>query len=259
MKRHQKGMLGPVLVIIVLLGAGTYLGGLALTGNLQKLPFVSDVDHIMNESLSNEDQKEKKVNHVKMNVPLLNQLDDPTLYNGCEVTSLAMLLNYYDINVTKNELGDKIKTVPMNYENGQHGNPHVGFVGDVTGAEPGLGVYHGPIMDLAEKYTDNAKDLSGQKFDKVIEKLEEGHPVWTITTATFAPVDDFQDWDTPQGKMKITFSEHSVVITGFDRKSNLVYINNPYGQKNQAVNWNDFEEAYNQMGKQAVYIDTKKE
>ncbi|KRM95285.1 YvpB like protein [Liquorilactobacillus aquaticus DSM 21051] len=258
MKKHQKGMLGPVLVIIVLVGAGTYIGGLTLTGNLQKLPFVSDIDSSIDGSSSNETKEPKKVNFVKLDVPLLNQLDDPTLYNGCEVTSLAMLLNYYGVDVTKNELGEKIKTVPMDYDNGQHGNPNVGFVGDVTGADPGLGVYHGPITDLAKKYSDKVRDITGQSFDNVIQELEKGHPVWTITTASFAAVDDFQDWDTPQGKIKITFSEHSVVITGFDRKNNLIYINNPYGKKNQAVSWSDFEEAYDQMGKQAVYINTDK-
>ena len=43
----------------------------------------------------------------KLNVPLVNQL--PDLPNGCEVTSLAMLLKYYDINVSKLELSSNIK------------------------------------------------------------------------------------------------------------------------------------------------------
>ena len=45
----------------------------------------------------------------KLNVPLVNQL--PDLPNGCEVTSLAMLLKYYDINVSKLELSSNIKHV----------------------------------------------------------------------------------------------------------------------------------------------------
>ena len=38
----------------------------------------------------------------KLNVPIENQM--PDLPNGCEVTSLSMLMNYYGIRVTKNEL-----------------------------------------------------------------------------------------------------------------------------------------------------------
>ncbi len=171
--------------------------------------------------------------HVKYNVPLIDQMDSPTLYNGCEVTSLAMLLQYYGHNVTKNDLANAIKTVPLTYDNGEHGNPNVGFVGSVSGDTPGLGVYHGPIAKLARKYTHHVTDISGSKFSAVIRALSTGHPVWTITTATFAKVEDFQKWHTPQGTIKVTYSQHSVVITGYNRAKKLIYINNPYGQKNQ--------------------------
>ena len=56
-----------------------------------------------------------------LNVPLINQLDAPRLYNGCEVTSLAMVLNYNGYYVTKNELANNIKTVPLTYPNGLKG------------------------------------------------------------------------------------------------------------------------------------------
>ena len=56
------------------------------------------------ELLNIEDAKSAvKVVHKKrvvLNVPLINQMDDPKLYNGCEVTSLAMVLNYNGIDVT---------------------------------------------------------------------------------------------------------------------------------------------------------------
>lgn len=79
------------------------------------------------ELLNIEDAKSAvKVVHKKrvvLNVPLINQMDDPKLYNGCEVTSLAMVLNYNGIDVTKSELADNIETVPFQYDNGEHGNP----------------------------------------------------------------------------------------------------------------------------------------
>src|ERR1700726_1372539 len=34
-----------------------------------------------------------------LDVPLINQMDPPHLYNGCEVTSLAMILNYNEYHV----------------------------------------------------------------------------------------------------------------------------------------------------------------
>ena len=211
------------------------------------------------ELLNIEDAKSAvKVVHKKrvvLNVPLINQMDDPKLYNGCEVTSLAMVLNYNGIDVTKSELADNIETVPFQYDNGEHGNPNDGFVGSVSGStSTGLGVYHGPIYKLAKQYDDNVYDLTGSNFDTVVNKVEEGHPVWTITTTAFAPVSDFESWDTPDGKIDVTYSEHSVCITGFDRDKRVIYVNDPYGYKNREVDWNDFAAAYKQMGKQAVYV-----
>ena len=211
------------------------------------------------ELLNEEDAKSAmKVVHKKrvvLNVPLIDQMDDPKLYNGCEVTSLAMVLNYNGIDVTKSELADNIETVPFQYDNGEHGNPNDGFVGSVSGStSPGLGVYHGPVYNLAKQYADNVYDLTGSNFDTVVNKVEEGHPVWTITTTAFAPVSDFESWDTPDGKIDVTYSEHSVCITGFDRDKRVIYVNDPYGYKNREVDWNDFAAAYKQMGKQAVYV-----
>ena len=62
----------------------------------------------------------------QLNVPIENQM--PDLPNGCEVTSLAMLLNYYGINVTKEDLAQKIAHV-SSYDGNYRGNPNKGFVG----------------------------------------------------------------------------------------------------------------------------------
>lgn len=189
----------------------------------------------------------------QLNVPLINQMSAPRLYNGCEVTSLAMLLNYHGIKVTKNELANEIQTVPLTYKNGQKGNPNVGFVGDMVNG-PGLGVYNGPIFHLAERYAhDKVVNLSGSLFTDLLKQIDQGKPVWIITTAKFAPVSVFQKWDTPQGTIDVTFSEHSVVMSGYDE--NYIYINDPYGYKDRKVERENFQKAWEQMGKQAIVID----
>lgn len=202
-------------------------------------------------------QPKKKVNQVMLDVPLINQMTTPRLYNGCEVTSLTMMMNYAHINVTKNQLAARLTSVPIDYDNGEHGNPNAGFVGDITGDNPGIGVYHGPIYQLAKTQTSHVKDLTGASFDTVIKQLEAGRPVWTITTVSFAPVDSMETWQTPQGPVKITYDMHSVVIVGFNRAKQKIYINNPYGQKQQAVDWQDFQAAYKQMGSQAIVLTLK--
>lgn len=192
------------------------------------------------------------ITKIILDVPLINQMDNPKLYNGCEVTSLAMLLNFHDFDVNKNELAEKIPRVPLKYSNGLYGNPNAGFVGNMEEG-PGYAVYHGPIYQLAVQYAGKkVKDLTGQSFDHIIHQLQNGLPVWVITTNQFQPVNNFQTWETPQGKIQITFSEHSVVLTGFDQK--YIYLNNPYGTKNQKVDKIIFIQAWEQMGKQAIVI-----
>jgi uncharacterized protein YvpB len=185
-----------------------------------------------------------------LDVPLLNQMDSPRLYNGCEVTSLAMILNYKGISVTKNQLAQEITRVPLQYISGENGNPNTGFVGNMEDG-PGLGVYHEPIFKLAQKYL-NAADLTNSSFDQLLKEVANGNPVWVITTSTFAPVSEIETWQTPEGTVDISFKMHSVVITGYD--STNIYINNPYGTKNQKVDRKSFIEAWEQMGRQAVVI-----
>ncbi|HEY4550637.1 MAG TPA: C39 family peptidase [Bacillus sp. (in: firmicutes)] len=191
--------------------------------------------------------------NIQLDIPLLNQMDHPKLYNGCEVTSLAMILNYKGIMVTKNTLADKIAKVPITYHNGKSGNPHFGFVGNMEDG-PGLGVYHEPIFSLAKQYVgDRVEDLTNQDFDLIHKKVAEENPIWVITTSTFAPVSNIQIWHTPQGSVNITYNMHSVVITGID--DDHIFINDPYGNKNKPVDRESFIKAWEQMGKQAILIN----
>ena len=251
MPRHMRRRPRPwsfILLTVVLL-AGLYFSATHASAWISKS---FKAPHVTRVTQAQPPKPTKPVNQVQLNVPLVNQEDAPSLYNGCEVTALTMLLNYAHINVTKNQLAAKLPTVPLNYANGDYGDPNSGFVGDITGANPGLGVYHGPIARLAARYTNRVHDLTGSSFNTVIDQLELGRPVWTITTTSFAPVSSMQTWQTPHGNVQVTYDMHSVVITGFNRAKKIIYLNNPYGTKQQAVNWNDFEGAYNQMGKQAI-------
>ena len=189
----------------------------------------------------------------KLNVPIENQM--PDLPNGCEVTSLSMLLNYYGIRVTKNELAQNIQHVSSFTNNGKYrGNPNQGFVGYMSIENAGWCVYNGPLYNVARKYTNRIQNATGSDFLSILKLVSDGHPVLIITTTTFNRVNNMQTWETNTGKVNITPSSHACVITGYDKKKRIVYLNNPYGIKNQAVNWNNLENSYNQQGKQALYI-----
>jgi uncharacterized protein YvpB len=188
-----------------------------------------------------------------LDIPLINQMDEPQLKNGCEVTSLAMILNASGLTVTKNELAEKITKVPLNYPDGLKGNPTVGFVGDMA-VGPGLSVYNGPIFYLAKEYVgEKAVNLTNSPFEDLLRKVGRGIPVWVLTTMDFEPDVEFREWSTPQGPIKITLSGHSAVITGYDK--DFIYVNDPYGYKNRKIDRTTFISVWEVMGKQAIAIE----
>ena len=201
---------------------------------------------------------------VKLDVPLVNQMDDSNggkvMPNACEVASLAMLLQFAGVKVTKEELADAIPNVPLVREDGLHGNPNKAFVGDMAGelgGQGGYSVYHGPIAALAQDYLLNRSfkvvDLTGQKFTVLLKELASGNPVWVITTTTMQPDMLEEVWETPDGTMRVNWMLHSVAVTGFDDKH--IYINDPYGyDQNVPYDRKGFEAAWKLMGSQAVVI-----
>ncbi|PEA54679.1 hypothetical protein CON64_11885 [Bacillus pseudomycoides] len=188
------------------------------------------------------------------NVPFIKQL--PELERGCEVTSLAMLLQYKGIKVDKMTLANEIARVPFE-ANGVRGNPHEGFVGNIyTKSESGYGVYHQPIFQLAQKYVpDKAVDLSGRDVKDLYKVLSAGSPVWIIANTTFKPLDEgnFEKWNTNAGELMVTYYEHSAVIIGYDQNS--VYVNDPLADNpRKSIPRDQFEKAWEQMGKQAITV-----
>lgn len=189
------------------------------------------------------------------NVPLVLQY--PELPRGCEITSLAMILQYRDYDVGKMELADEIVYEPFESK-GYKGNMHDGFVGAMdTLNEDGLGVYVEPIVKLAREYASfwKVKNLTGKEPEALYAAIEAGNPVWVLTNARFKELadDQFLTWETDEGSMQVTYRQHSVVMTGYDES--YVYVNDPMkSETNIALNRADFEAAWIQMGSQAMYI-----
>lgn len=197
--------------------------------------------------------------HVQLNAPLVAQY--PELPRGCEVTSLSMLLQYHKVDADKLTLAEQVTKDPTPYqykENKIHfGDPNQGFVGDMYQlSNPGYGVYHEPIAQLTKKYVNPNRvlDLSGDSFYSILSHLNEGEPVWVITNTRYQRLPDayFQMWHTPNGPIKVTMKEHSVLITGYDSK--FIYFNDPLTGNQKKADLANFRESWVQMGKQAITI-----
>ncbi|RWS41304.1 peptidase C39 family protein [Bacillus mycoides] len=224
--------------------------------------YVEKVKGLLSSSIQSQKRTEFSNNNEKVmlsNVPLIQQL--PELERGCEVTSLAMMLQYAGVSVDKMKLANEIKKVNF-IEDGVRGNPNEGFVGNIyTFSESGYGVYHGPLFQLAKKYLPNkAVDLTGNSIEEIYKSINNGQPVVMITNATFAPLDEdeFTIWETNSGDVSITYNEHCVVLVGYDKES--VYIRDPLNDSlDVKVPRENFEQAWVQMGSQAIsYVKSSK-
>ncbi|MRH41202.1 hypothetical protein GH741_00760 [Aquibacillus halophilus] len=193
----------------------------------------------------------KRRANLKIDAPLI--LQNPLLPRGCEVTSLAMMLQYAGVNVDKIRLAAEVKKVPF-HDGRYYGHPNIGFVGNMyTFDKPGLGAFHSPIENLAKQYLPGRIiNLTGQSFDAVTAQIDQGKPVWVIVTSWFSYVPEtyWSTWNTIHGDVRITYKMHSVLVTGYDNEN--LYINDPFGGKNKRVNKKKFIDGWKQYGSQAI-------
>jgi uncharacterized protein YvpB len=203
----------------------------------------------------------RKKDEAAVRAPLIKQY--PELPAGCEVTSLAMLVNHYGIAKSKMDLAGEMKLDPTPIVWGANGtikywgNPHTGFVGDVTRKRAGFGIYHTALFELLERHIPTAVDLTGQSFDAIEQQVSDGIPVVVWTTIDFKPPQRWVQWDTPIGPFRTTLAEHAVLMVGYDEHN--IYVNDPRtGLANAKIDKIQFIETWEIMGKQALsYLNQK--
>ncbi len=248
--RHKQkikfySLLGGIICLVLILGGVFYI-------KINNRTISQDITHEVTNTLTNTIDKKTMKSKQKLNVPIENQY--PDLPNGCEVTSLSMLLNYYHVNVTKDDLAQNIQHVAINNPDGTRGNPNMGFVGSMTQSDGGWCVFNGPLYDVARRYTHRIRNATNDSFDQIMQLVSDGHPVMIITTLSFTHVLDMQTWNTDEGTVNVTPSSHACVITGYNKAQKIVYVNDPFGIKDKKVSWSGIKASYIQQGKQALYM-----
>lgn len=214
-------------------------------------------EYTLPKSFSIKDKPVASISQTKMiDVPLINQ--NPELRYGCEVTSLAMVLNYAGVKVNKMELYKKVKKDrdPIRRSaNGDilyWGNPRDGFVGDMTGRRAGYAVFDQPIAQLVNEYLpDRAVNLTNQPFQNILKHVSKGYPVVVWTTGDYRLPDRWESWRHGNQVIKTPLDLHAVVLVGYDVKN--VYLNDPLsGKKNVRVNKQKFIKSWIALKSRAV-------
>lgn len=193
-----------------------------------------------------------------IHAPIIDQL--PNLYNGCEVTSLAMLLSYEGVHATKDQLAAQVRKANTPLVRGpggqilQWGDPNQGFVGSMRNPGKGYGVYHGPIAALLNRYLPGRSlDLTGSSFGTLLSVLQSGRPLIVWTTMDFRPTTRWVTWQSPDGPIRATMEEHAVLLVGYNKTT--IFVNDPLdGMAAQPTPLSAFRASWIQLGRQAVTV-----
>lgn len=199
--------------------------------------------------------KENEAKHTFYitNVPVINQYPDyPT---GCESVALTILLNYYGVAVTPDNIISYLPKGDAPYSKDGKlygGNPELEFVGNPYSLNS-FGVYEKPLAEVANKFKPGIKIATGTDFDEIIKIVGSGQPVIVWTSMNLATPYISKSWIyEPTGEtIYWKANEHAVVVIGYT--SDKVIISDPIGGQVKYQSLSIFKERYNYYGKKALY------
>ena len=199
--------------------------------------------------------KENEAKHTFYitNVPVINQYPDyPT---GCESVALTILLNYYGVAVTPDNIISYLPKGDAPYSKDGKlygGNPELEFVGNPYSLNS-FGVYEKPLAEVANKFKPGIKIATGTDFDEIIKIVGSGKPVIVWTSMNLATPYISKSWIyEPTGEtIYWKANEHAVVVIGYT--SDKVIISDPIGGQVKYQSLSIFKERYNYYEKKALY------
>lgn len=180
----------------------------------------------------------------------------PELPTGCEITSLAVVLNYLNFPTNKLDLTDNY-LIKDNYGVSDFNNA---FIGDPRSSS-GHGCYAPVIQKSAtlyfeqNGYSNKAIDLTGTDLTDLYKYVENGFPVITWTTSGLVEPYQTYVWTLPSGEdVYWMTNEHCVVLIGYNIDDNTVTVVDP--QKG-VINYDTklFNQRYEELNKQAIIIN----
>ena len=178
---------------------------------------------------------------------------------GCEIASLYMLLSYYGVDTSMEELVDAIPKEPLPYvSDGVEfgGNPDRGFVGNPTDAHS-FGVFQTPIAQTANGFRKGAEAREGASMDDIYRCLEQGDPViaW-ISSRDDGSIEYYRNtWiDCNTGERILWPSyEHAVLVCGYDE--GIIWACDPLEGKLVPIDASTFEKAFDDLNGRIVWYD----
>ena len=191
---------------------------------------------------------------VVLDVSYISQY--PSLPNGCEITSLATVLNYLGFDVTKEVLSDRfLPKAPVG-----EANFYEEFVGDPK-EKDAYGCYAQAIVLAANSYFKTmgsdlrAFNYTGSAFQDMLLKVKEGKPVIVWATSNMNQDPGYTtEWIVNGEYIIWKANMHCMVLIGFDTEKETVIVSDPMvGIKEYEME--TFIKRYKQFYSQAVVLE----
>lgn len=203
--------------------------------------------------------QEKKIDALpdpnqRVELDVKNILQNPQLPNGCEIVSLAIVLNYLGFEVDPVELSDKY------LEKGEFwiDSPYKKYIGDPKN-ETGTGCYAPCIIKAANNFLKDQKselmcvNVSGKDLKELEKYIDDGIPViiWGTVFMDCDPSICYSYWTQYDGIVTWYMHSHCLVMTGHSA-STYVFADPLYGTTDYTKE--NVEKSYNQEFMQACII-----
>jgi len=191
---------------------------------------------------------------VVLDVSYISQY--PSLPNGCEITSLATVLNYLEFDVKKEELSDRFLPKAKVGE----ANFYEEFVGDPK-EKDAYGCYAQAIVIAGNAYLKTmgsqlkAINYTGSSFTDMLKKVKEGKPVivWASSDMNSDP-GYTTEWIVNGEYIIWKANMHCMVLIGYDTQKETVVVSDPMvGIKEYEME--TFIKRYKQFYSQAVVLE----
>lgn len=200
-------------------------------------------------------------------IDVVNIMQYPELPTGCESVSLTILLNHLGYPVDKLTVARSyLPKLDFYWSDGVYcgadfkttfaGNPESSY---------SYGCYAPCITTTANTYFEKnehsakAYDITGTDFESLLtDYIDNDIPVliW-ITSDNLHETVLTSVWTTPDGEtVQWVAYEHCVVLTGYDKSKDIIYVSDPL-VGNTSYDCKRIKQRYNDLGQQAVYIDTE--
>lgn len=196
---------------------------------------------------------EKMTSYVIPNMITFKQY--PNYPTGCESVALYILLKYYQVNVSVDNIVDSLPRGKTPYEvNGvlYGGDPNKEFLGNPRSSE-GWGIWNKGLSSVANKFKEGIIDGTGMDFNNIYNLIRDNRPVLVWTTVNLKNTYEKRTWISDSTGETITWKKgnHAVVVIGYN--NNQIIVSDPIDGRIKYFNKQAFINIYNYMGRRALY------